>query len=224
MSLFGTISPQTANLVNAAARHSQLITEMGKNGLIQRFAQQKKVLKELVHQAIDSGYSKAGVMRLMPQLPNPNDPAKDRFVAKVNRYYKKHKALAGKGPSDNLMAQIRQAAHSLKATYVDAIDKGAQIGQSQPAVYTDYRKVKENYKNAAKALLKGKTEVELQALQAILNSQNLHEKTVNKLKTFHTKFNRVKAPQPDNSCSKIAYAVVALTAAFALSVLIKVSI
>lgn len=218
----GTISSNTNTLVDAAHAHSELIQAMRKNKLSERFALEKKALKEEVHKAIDAGIAKKIVMDQMPKLPNPKDPKKDRFVAKISRYYKKHEAQ--KGQTADLKA-IAAAANQLKKTYDNDIDAGNNIAtEDKPKKYSDYRTAKENYKKAAKEVpLKGMKQDQLLALQDILSNQKLDQKTVQKLKTFHTKFNRVKTPEPKSSCNKMAMAMVALGAALAVSVLIKVN-
>lgn len=75
---------------------------------------------------------------------------------------------------------------------------------------------------AAKPLLTGKDKTVLSALKQTLNSKELGAKTVDKLDTFHGKFNKVKKAESSNNCRKVAYAVVvALVAAIAFSVLAK---
>lgn len=130
-----TLALQTQKLVDAAHGHSTLIQAMGKNKLAQRFADEKKALKNFVHEAIDNRHSKAAVMKQMPKLPNPMDATKDRFTAKVNRYFKKHKVEAPKVKTEGLFPKMAQAANILKDTYVNDIDKGSNIAtEEKPAV------------------------------------------------------------------------------------------
>ncbi|MCE5317360.1 MAG: hypothetical protein LLG04_08350 [Parachlamydia sp.] len=219
-----TITLETKTLVNAARFHDEMIQAL-QNPVTVRFAKEKKIFKELVHNFIDLKVSKETLVSKMPK--SLNSKGQDRIEAKINRFYKKHKPAAQGKPGDK--NALETSANSLITTYKELA--AANIGTAEmPKTYKDYRNAKKAYKQSAKPVLSGKDKNVVLALKEILNGQKMGAKTVDKLDTFYKKFNKkaetptVVAPikkQSNNKCCEAACFVAALAAAIAISVLLS---